>query len=681
MHLPNVKHVLIGKPFPSSAQHHERLDKFRALAVFASDAISSNAYAPEAIMSILIVLGSGALALTMPIALGIAGLVLLVVFSYTQTILHYPRGGGAYIVAKDNLGTTPSLVAGAALLSDYILTVAVSVSAGIRAIVSAFPEWPLHEYEVEMALAAIVVLTWLNLRGVRESGTVFAFPTYAFVGGVLLVIVVGLVRYFGLFGAPPMVSPAPVVQATEPVTAFGVVWLVLRAFAAGCTALTGIEAVSDGVPAFKPPESKNAAETMVLMAGTAMTLFLGISFLATHLNLVPQPNESILSQMTRAITGGGPLYYWVQLFTMLILVLAANTAYQDFPRLSYFLARDGYLPRWMTNLGSRLVYSSGIGVLAVVASLVVIAFKADEIAMLPLYAIGVMISFTVSQSGMVRLWGKIAAIPPGGELVTEATVLHAETGLGWKRLVNAVGAVTTAIVLVVLLVTKFTAGAWIIALALPALVFMFRGIKKHYIEVAEALRTRGLTTGDLTEIADIVLVPIGDVHRGTLRALKYARRMSRNVRAVMVATADTDKNKVLERWRRFPEITDDMDLVFIDYEYRDILTPLVEYIERVHHKEFPNLLTTVVLPEFVPRTTGEHLLHNQTANIIRFRLRAHEDIVVVDVPYHIGGHGSRPAEERRREMLEVDLPQQPAPLHNGHARVNETPADGQRPQD
>ena len=680
MHLPNVKHALIGKPFPSSAQHHERLDKFRALAVFASDPISSNAYATEAIMSILIVLGSAALGLTLPIALGIAALVLLVVFSYTQTILHYPRGGGAYIVAKDNLGTTPSLIAGAALLTDYVLTVAVSVSAGIRAIVSAIPELPLDEYEVEMALVAIVILTWLNLRGVRESGTVFALPTYAFIGGVLLVVIIGLVRYFGLFGAPPMVSPAPVIESAPPVTAFAFVWLVMRAFAAGCTALTGIEAISDGVPAFQAPESKNAATTMVMMAGTAMTLFLGISFLATHLNLVPHPNDSILSQMTRTVTGGGPLYYWVQLFTMLILVLAANTAYQDFPRLSYFLARDGYMPRWMTNLGSRLVYSSGIGVLAVTASLVVIAFRADEIAMLPLYALGVMISFTVSQAGMVRLWGKIARIPPGGELTTEATVLRSETGLGWKRLVNGIGAVTTGIVLVVLLVTKFLDGAWIIALALPALVFLFRSIKKHYVEVAQALRTTGLTAADLTEIADIVLVPIGDVHQGTLRAIKYARRMSSKVRAVLVATADTDKSKVLERWRRFPEITDDVDLVFIDYEYRDILTPLVEYIERVHHEEFADLLTTVVLPEFVPRTAGEHLLHNQTANIIRFRLRAHEDIVVVDVPYHIGSRRNKPVEETPREMLEVDLPRPPAPLHNGHAHVSETRANGRRRQ-
>lgn len=664
MHLTDMKTWLIGKPFPSSALSHERLDKVRALAVFASDPISSNAYATEAIMSILIVLGTGALALTMPIALAIAGLVLLVVFSYTQTILHYPKGGGAYIVAKDNLGTTPSLIAGAALLTDYILTVSVSVSAGIRAIVSAFPEFDLHEYEVVMALAAIAILTWLNLRGVRESGTIFAFPTYAFVFGVLVVIIIGLVRYFGLFGAPPMVSPAPTIESTASITGFAFVWLLMRAFAAGCTALTGIEAISDGVPAFQQPESKNAATTMVFMAIMAMSLFLGISFLATHLNLVPQEHESILSQMTRTVTGGGFLYYWVQLFTMLILILAANTAYQDFPRLSYFLAKDGFMPRWMTNLGSRLVYSSGIGVLAITSSIIVIVFRADEIAMLPLYALGVMISFTVSQAGMVRLWDKISTIKPGGEIVTDATILHHETGLGWKKIVNAVGAITTFVVLVVLIATKFLDGAWVIVVAIPLLIWGFRAIKNHYVEVAQALKTRGLNSSDLAEIADIVLVPIGDVHRGTLRALKYAKRMSRNVRAVMVVTSGVDTERVLTRWNRFPEITQDIELKFIPYEYRDILTPLVDYIEQVHHDEFPGKLTTVVLPEFVPRTAGEHLLHNQTANIIRFRLRAHEDIVVVDVPYHIGRHHDLHDHHEEPPAL-VIATQQPAAAANG----------------
>jgi amino acid transporter len=632
-----IKRILIGKPFPTSAQAHERLDKKRGLAIFASDPISSNAYATEAIMDILIVLGSGALALTMPIAGAIALLVILVVFSYTQTILHYPKGGGAYIVAKDNLGVLPSLTAGAALLTDYILTVSVSVSAGVRALTSAFPE--VHDYRVILALIIIAILTLINLRGVRESGTIFAFPTYAFVFGVLFVVVLGLIRYFGLFGATPLAPPHVVVEPSSTLVGFAYVWLILRAFAAGCTALTGIEAISDGVAAFKTPEAKNAATTMIVMGVMAMSLFLGISFLATHLELVPRETDSILSQMTRSVTsglpGGGLMYLWVQLFTMLILVLAANTGYQDFPRLGYFLARDGFLPRWMQNLGSRLVFSSGIVVLAVISSIIVVAFQADEIAMLPLYALGVMISFTVSQAGMVRLWNKIATIPPGEELETGATVLRHETGLWWKRAVNAIGAVTTFIVLVVLIATKFTSGAWLIVVAIPGIIFMFRSIKNHYKKVAEKLRTSNVTVTDIADVADVVIVPIADVHRGVLRALKYAKRLSKNVRAVSVVTSTEQRERMTERWNRFPELTGDEQLIFIEYDYRNILEPLIEYIEHVNDVEFPGTLTTVIIPEFVPESLSEQLLHNQTANLLRLRLRQHKDIVVIDVPYHV----------------------------------------------
>ena len=407
-----IKRAIIGTPFPTSRETHERLDKARALAVFASDPISSNAYATEAIMSVLIVLGSGALAMTMPVALAVATLVLMVVISYIQTILHYPDGGGAYTVAKDNLGKYPSLFAGAALLVDYILTVSVSASAGVRAVTSAFPG--AADYRVLIALTAVVFITWINLRGVRESGTIFAIPTYAFVGGVLLVIMIGLVRSFGLFGLAPLPVYDDVVPASKSLIGFAYIWLLLRAFAGGCTALTGIEAISNGVKAFKMPEAKNAAITMVVMGVIAMSLFLGISYLSTHMHLAPaQDRESILSQMTRQITGGGFLYFWVQLFTALILFLAANTGYQDFPRLSSFLANDGFLPRWMQNRGDRLVYSSGIIVLAVISSLIIIFFRADEIAMLPLYALGVMLSFTLSQAGMSKLMGKIGKLKPG----------------------------------------------------------------------------------------------------------------------------------------------------------------------------------------------------------------------------------------------------------------------------
>lgn len=629
----DVKRVLIGKPFPTSREIHERLDKVRALAVFASDPISSNAYATEAIMSVLILLGSGALSLTIPLGLAVAGLVLLVIFSYIQTIMHYPDGGGAYTVAKDNLGTLPSLFAAAALLTDYILTVSVSVSAGVRAVTSAFPE--MFEYRLIIALTAIIIITWINLRGVRESGTVFAVPTYAFVAGVWVVLVVGMVRYFGLFGAAPIPVVTEQTPAVVSVTGFAYVWLLLRAFSGGCTALTGIEAISNGVKAFKPPEAKNAAKTMVAMGVMAMSLFIGITFLSTHISLVPHEGESILSQMTRQVTGSGFLYYWVQLFTALILFLAANTGYQDFPRLSSFLAADQYLPRWLQNRGDRLVYSSGIIVLAILASIIVMIFQADEIAMLPLYALGVMLSFSLSQAGMFHLMGRIAHLKRGETLQTKVTTIHYERNSNWKRALNAVGAVVTFAVFLILLSTKFREGAWIVALLIPIMVFAFYAIHRHYERVAAALSTTGLTKEQVSDVANVVIVPIADVHRGTIRALQYAKRLSSDVRALSITTNDSEKERLLSRWHRFENITGGIDLVTIDYDFRDILRPIIEYIEHVNTVEFPNQLTTVVLPEFVPEHKMAETLHNKTASRLRERLKAHKDIVIIEVPYHI----------------------------------------------
>ncbi|RME42669.1 MAG: APC family permease [Chloroflexi bacterium] len=635
----SLKRILFGEPFPTRADIHERLDKVRALAVFASDPISSNAYATEAIMSVLILISVGALRLTLPIALAVMSLVLLVVFSYTQTILHYPKGGGAYIVTKDNLGTLPSLFAASALLIDYILTVAVSVSAGVRAITSALPA--LFPYNVELALLAILLLTWINLRGVRESGSVFAIPTYAFVVGVLSVVVIGVVRILGIAGAPlhPLVEPQSFAEATSNVSQVLFIWLILRAFAAGCTALTGIEAISDGVAAFKPPESKNAAKTMVVMGVTAMTLFVGITFVATHLHLIPREEESILSQLARTVTadlpGGGFLYAWVQLFTMLILILAANTGFQDFPRVSSFLAADGFMPRWMQNRGDRLVYNSGILILAFIASILVVVFHANEIRMLPLYALGVMLGFTLSQAGMVRLFGKIMRLKPGETAQTSVTTIHYEPSARWKRFLPAVGSVVTFIVLVALILTKFVEGAWIVVTAIPLVVLMFRSIRRHYDMVAAGLSIEGYNPDMRRRYADVVIVPIGDIHRGSLRAIRYAKHFSKDVRVISISTSEPMRERLLERWNRFPQITGDCKLEIIDYEYRDILTPLVDYIVNVTENEFPGQLITVVVPEFVPDSLWGHLLHNQTANILRIRLRAHEDVAVIDVPYHL----------------------------------------------
>ncbi|RME06547.1 MAG: amino acid permease [Anaerolineae bacterium] len=657
MEIGKIKRWIIGEPFPTSADIHERLDNIRGLAIFASDPISSNAYATEAIMSVLIVLGSGALSLTLPLALGVAGLVTIVVFSYIQIILHYPKGGGGYRVTRDNLGTAPALLVAAALLTDYILTVSVSVSAGVRAITSAFPQW--HDHRVALALSAIFLITLINLRGVRESGTIFALPTYAFVGGVMVVIVVGLVRYFGLFGAPPLEITPHIVPPQRDLSGFLYVWLLLRAFAAGCTALTGIEAISDGVASFKPPEAVNAAKTMFAMGVMAMSLFAGISFLSTHMSLIPEETNSILSQMTEAVAGRGFLYYWVQAFTMLILVLAANTGFQDFPRLSSFLAQDGFMPRWMANRGDRLVFSSGILTLAFLSSLVVIVFHADEFAMLPLYALGVMVSFTFSQVSMVRLMGRIGKLKPGEKLKTRFTEVVYERGWRWKQVLSAFGSLVTFVVLVVLVATKFLDGAWIVVLAIPLLVRMFYAINSHYKDVASNLRTRDLVGSRLVQVADVAIVPIGDVHKGTLRALQYARRLASEVRAVCVVTSEEQKERLLKRWNRFPELTGDVQLLCIDYDFRDVLEPVIEYIEKVKEEEFPDEMLTVVLPEFIAPSLATQLLHNQSANILRLRLRGYPNIIVVDIPFHI--YSRMDMEEREQaEQSSDEVPSQPS---------------------
>lgn len=634
MESSKFKRILFGKPFPTSMAIHERLDKVRGLAIFASDPISSNAYATEAVISILIVMGTGAISMTMPIVMAIAALVLIVIFSYIQTIMHYPKGGGSYIVAKDNLGTLPALMAAGALLTDYSLTVSVSVSAGIRAIVSAFPG--VYDYRIWLALGTIALLTWMNLRGVRESGSIFAFPTYAFVGGVLLVIAIGLVRYFGIFGAAPLIPQTISGELlTDELTQIGFLWIVLRAFAAGCTALTGIEAISDGVQAFKPPEAKNAVQTMVTMGVIAMSLFIGISFLATHLNLIPTHHDSLLSQLTRTVVGDGFLYYWVQAFTMLILVLAANTGYQDFPRLSYFLSRDKFMPRWMRNQGERLVFNGGILTLAVIASIIVIIFQANEFAMLPLYAIGVMMSFTLSQAGMVKLMTKVSKLKPGESIDTQETHLHHEKGWQWKRAVNALGAVTTFIVFIVLVVTKFMEGAWIIVVVIPLIIMMFYSINRHYHTVAENLSMHTLEERGISGVADMVILPIGDVHRGTLRALQYANMLTDDIRAVYISTSAEEKERFMKRWNRFPNLVGKAKLIEIDYDYRDFLPPLIEYIEEVNNVEFPDQSITVIIPEVVITDAATRILHNKTSMLLRNRLRQYLDIIIIDIPFHV----------------------------------------------
>ncbi|MBX0328079.1 APC family permease [Oscillochloris sp. ZM17-4] len=610
-----IKRFLVGKPIATEHQHNERLSRITALAVFSSDALSSVAYASEAILSILILGGAAALGLSLPIAAGIAVLLVVVAFSYRQTIRAYPKGGGGYIVARENLGNIYGLIAAGALLIDYVLTVAVSISAGVAAITSLASTWGapwVKDYAVEIGLVCILFVTLANLRGVKESGVIFAVPTYVFIASILALVSYGIGVDL-LFGAQPVVQDLPEVPVSETIG----IWLVLRAFAAGCTALTGIEAISDGVPAFKVPESKNAASTLTWMVTILVSMFLGITWLAHAHGAIPNEltHETVLSQIARTIFGNGPIYFVIQSATALILVLAANTAYADFPRLASFLSRDRFLPRQFSSRGDRLVFSNGILALGFFSAMLVVLFQANEIAMLPLYAIGVFISFTLSQSGMVRRHFRIKEE-------------------GWRRgaAINTMGAVLTAVVLVVLAVTKFTHGAWVVMVLIPMLVLLFNSINRHYGSVASQLSLEGADLPiPLRRHTSIVLV--SGIHRGVLPALQYARSIAPdNVTAVYVNLDADQTAKLQQRWIDWGC---DVPLVVLESPYRSLITPLFNYIQEVDSRYTDDVLT-VVLPEFVPAHWWEHLLHNQTGILIKTALMFNKGVVVTSVPYHLG---------------------------------------------
>jgi amino acid transporter len=605
--LSSLKQILVGRPIPSHLAHHERLSKTTGLAVLSSDPLSSVAYATEEIVRTLVLAGAAALSLTTPIGMVIAGLLLVVVFSYRQTIHAYPGGGGAYVVARENLGELPGLAAAAALLVDYILTVAVSIAAGVAAVASAFPS--LHGVRVELCVLFLVGIALGNLRGVRESGRIFAVPTYFFVVMLLGLLAVGAWR--ALTG---QIAPLP---AAEPLAPAGVTaltaFLVLRAFANGCTAMTGVEAISDGVPAFKPPEAKNAAATLLIMAALSVTLFMGITLLAQAYHVMPREDETVVSQLARAIFGGRGLpYYLVQAATMLILVLAANTAYSDFPRLASIVARDKYLPRQFMNQGDRLAFSNGIVVLSVLAGALMIAFGGDTHALIPLYMIGVFVSFTLSQAGMVAKRRR-------------------EGGPGWRAhaAVSAVGALLTGLVLLVVAVTKFTEGAWMILAVIPAIVLHFLSVRRHYDHVAEQLSLKGWLPAGTRR--NTVIVPISGVHRAVVEALQYARSLSPDVRAVYVDTDPRTTEEVKEEWERWGQ---GAPLVVLPSPYRSLMEPLLEYVEEVE-KEHPWGFVTIVLPEFVPKRWWHHLLHNQRALLIKGALLFKPNLIVTSVPFHL----------------------------------------------
>jgi amino acid transporter len=617
--LSGLRRLVIGNPLSTAEEVNQRLSKVMALAIFSSDALSSVAYATEEILLVLILAGPAALGLSLPISLAIAGLLVIVGTSYYQTIHGYPLGGGAYTVAYDNLGIWPGLTAAAALLIAYVLTVAVSVTAGVAAITSAFPA--LLPFRVHLCLLAIAFTMWANLRGVRESGTLFAIPTYSFVFIVLLLIAVGVVRLLIGDLGPTLTRAVPAIEgSTRSLTLF----LVLRAFASGCTALTGVEAISNGIPAFKKPEAGNAGKTLIAMVALLATMFLGITFLARSLAVLPVEQETVVSQIGRQIWGNGPLYLFLQAATMLILVLAANTSFAGFPRLSAILADARYLPNQLANVGDRLVFNNGIVALALLASVLVILFGGQTHRLIPLYAFGVFLCFTLSQAGMVRHW-----------------YLEKGPGWQWKAVVNGVGAVTTGVVMMVVVVTKFIYGAWIVILLIPAFVWMFHTIRRHYVQVAQQLSLDGLTPERWDNLDSLdrhkIVVPLSGIHRGSLAALHFARLMSRDVTAALVDTDPQDTTRVREKW---PIWGHGVPLVVLESPYRSTIGPLVTYLNEVDRRDPERGPAVVVLPEFVPARWWHHLLHNRTAfmlkNILIYQSgRTGRDRVIINVPYHL----------------------------------------------
>jgi amino acid transporter len=650
-----LKRFIIGTPISTAAAAHERLTKIKALAVLSSDALSSVTYATEAILATLVVAGSAAFGYNIPIAIAIAALIAIVVFSYRQTIYAYPKGGGTYIVSKDNLGTLPGLVGGASLLTGYILTVAVSISAGVANLISLAETMNLGHFagwRVEGALIAILILVLLNLRGLRESGTIFSLPTYIFLVLMFAMLALGLYQY-GVAGNLPAVAnvPEPVPPGgptglLEPVTLF----LLLRAFAAGCSALTGIEAISDGVPAFEKPESKNAATTLVILGVLLAVMFLGISFLADHTHVQISNSETVVSQLGRTIFGPGTVYTVFLIFTALLLVLAANTAFADFPRLSFFLARDRFLPHQFAFRGDRLAFSFGIITLGVLAGVLIMLFGGRVEGLLPLYAIGVFTAFTLSQSGMVLRWWRLR--PPRWQV---------------SLAFNAAGALTTALVSIILAITRFGEGAWIVMIVVPIIVLVFLRIHKHYEEVSRKLSVANLDprvgraavagavlpthpllnlpdaergpAGDTPEstafqpLHHLVVMPVAGFNQVTLSTLAYARSLTDNVVAVHVAADEEaeDVAKLEAKWQKWaPEVP----LVIVESPYRSLLGPLLLYIDALHRQQ-PDRILTVLIPEFVASRWWEHLLHNQSALRLKGTLLFRPGIVVTSVPYHI----------------------------------------------
>jgi amino acid transporter len=638
-----IKRLLVGRPIATSEGEHRRLSKPVALATFSADAISSTAYATEEILFVIAV-GTGT-SLTMglsklvPISIVVAALIAIVVASYRQTIFAYPNGGGSYLVSRDNLGRYPSLVAGASLLVDYILTVAVSISAGVGAIVSLPAFRGLAQHRVAVGLALIVLITVANLRGLKESGLVFAFPTYTYIVSLSLLIIYGLGREY--IGNSPARVPPPSPEEFHGVLTGGSIglFLLLRGFSSGAVALTGIEAIADGVPAFKPPEAKNAAATLTAMGCILATLFVGVSVLAHHLGPYPSEHETVISQMGQAVYGGGPLYVILQFATAAVLTLAANTAYADFPRLSSIIARDGFLPRQFMNQGDRLVFSNGVVFLAIAAGALLIAFGGITTALIPLYAVGVFTSFTLSQTGMIKRHLNLKEP-------------------GWRKgiTINTLGATATGVVLLIVAITKFTKGAWLPIVVIPMIIALFTAIRRHYDRVSSALVVDP-SLARPQPINHTVIVLVGRIHQGVLGALAYARSLHpQHLVALYISYEDDDREQMEQQWREFKI---DIPLEIKHSRYRELVAPVVEYIDEVDDRWGDDTIT-IVIPEFVVGKWWENILHNQSALFLKGKLLFRTGTVVTSVPYHLDAQNP-PVRPARRPPPRPSATQQAPP--------------------
>ena len=622
----------IGRPLSTADAPHQTIGKVVGLAVFASDALSSTAYASQEILAILIAAGTTtALQNVFPISIAIVILLAIVAVSYEQTIHAYPGGGGAYIVARDNLGELPAQTAGAALLTDYILTVAVSVAAGVAQIVSAYPF--LFPYRVLISVIAILFITLINLRGVKESGTAFAIPTYFFIIMMFLTVGIGMVRQ--LSGGLGVVLDPPHIELAGPLAVI-TPFLLLHAFSSGTAALTGIEAISNGITAFKEPRSRNAGVTLIWMAVILSTLFLSISYLGGHIGAIPSEEETVISQLARTVFNGRGLLYLMSIgATTIILIMAANTAFADFPRLGALHASDGFLPRQLTYRGSRLVFSRGIVSLALISSLLIILFQASVTRLIPLYAIGVFLSFTLSQAGMARRWWKAGHLASGQEIVEPGSTLRYETGWQFKMVINGFGATCTAIVMVVFAATKFLDGAWIILILIPILVSIFFAIHHHYRSLARKLSLDNFGVIPPHTMRHRVIMPVSGVHQGTLAALRYARMLSDDVTAVHVTIEPAESEKVRQKWETWGE---GVRMVVLESPYRLFLEPLLAYIADIARQRQPGETITIVVPEFISNSRLTATLHTNTANLLRDQLKNQHGIVITNVPYHVHEH-------------------------------------------